>query len=185
VHATVSGTALTADATTAAIVVGSNDWISTAVTVGGALTSVLAGANPGFVSATDLHLAAGSPVLGAGLGGVTSIDGMGATVSGVPDQEFLSPVGTGPRAPGSVLDLGAYGYPRPGDAGTPDGGATDAGSVDGGAPDGGSEAGRPGPGPGASSPEVTGSCSSAGTGLPWLSLAVLALLALRRREVNS
>src|SRR5499433_82011 len=53
VHATVSGTGLATDATTSAILVGSNDWISTGVTSAGALTAVLTGASPGFVSASD------------------------------------------------------------------------------------------------------------------------------------
>jgi hypothetical protein len=102
VQATVGGTGLSADATNAAILVGSNDWISSQVTSAGALTSVLTGASPGFVSATDLHLAPGSAAIGAGAAGVTSVDGTGSVVSGVPDQEFSSPLGTRPRTAASA-----------------------------------------------------------------------------------
>ena len=184
VHATVSGTGIAADATTAGILVGSNDWISSNVTTGGVLTSVLSGPAPGFASATDLHLVASSPVLGAGLAGATAVDGTGATVSGVPDQEFSASLGTTPRAAGSALDLGAHGFPRASDGGTPDAGSPDGGaSPDAGTPDGGSDGGVPPP-EGSSGPgEVTGSCSSAPGGLPLLALVVLgALLARPRRR---
>jgi len=175
VHATVSGTGLATDATTSAILVGSNDWISTGVTSAGALTAVLTGASPGFVSASDLHLAAGSPVLGAGLAGVTAVDGTGAVVSAVPDQEFTAPLGTGPRAPGSALDLGAHGFPR-----TVDGGSPDAGSpADGGSPPSGPDAGAGADG----ESEVTGGCSSVGEGSRWLALAAILVLLGRRRSV--
>src|SRR6185295_6510492 len=100
VHATVSGTGLAADATTAGILVGSNDWISSNVTTAGSLSSVLTGTNPGFVSATDLHLTAGSPVLDAGLNGVTAVDGTGAPVKGLPDQEYSAPLGRWPARRG-------------------------------------------------------------------------------------
>src|SRR6185369_13154332 len=82
---------------------------------------------PVFISATDLHLTGTSPVLNAGLAGVTAVDGTGATVNGVPDREYAAALGTIARAAGSALDLGAYGFPRTGDAGTPDAGAPDAG----------------------------------------------------------
>jgi hypothetical protein len=188
VHATASGTGLATDSTTAGILVGSNDWISSNVTTAGTLTSVLTGTTPGFASATDLHLTAGSPVLGAGLAGVTAVDGTGATVSGVPDQEYSAALGTTARAPGSALDLGAYGFPRTGDAGTPDAGAPDAGSPpDAGASfDGGGDAGGTPPPAGPDGPgEVTGSCSSAAGAFPALALAAAALLLARRRQVNS
>ena len=94
VHATVSGTGLAADATTAGILVGSNDWISSNVTSAGTLTSVLTGAAPGFVSTTDLHLTGTSPVLNAGLAGVTAVDGTGASRNGLPDQEYSAALGT-------------------------------------------------------------------------------------------
>ena len=178
VQATVSGTGLATDATTSAILVGSNDWISSQVTSAGTLTAVLTGPSPGFVSATDLHLTPGSPVLGAGLAGVTAVDGTGTVVSAVPDQEFGAPLGTVPRAAGSALDLGAYGLPRAVDGGTPDGGATDAGSPDAGT-DGGAD-----PGTGAGDPSVTGSCSTAGSELPWLALLTIAAIATRRRSAN-
>jgi hypothetical protein len=174
VHATVSGTGLATDATTAGILVGSNDWISSNVTSAGSLTSVLTGTAPGFVSATDLHLTAGSPVLGAGLAGVTAVDGSGASVNGLPDQEFAASLGTTPRADGSALDLGAYGFPRA----ISDGGTPDAGSPDGGSP---ADSGVPGGGPG----EVTGSCSTAPGGLSLLALAAVVVLLGRRRSVNS
>jgi hypothetical protein len=102
VHATVSGTGLAADATTAGILVGSNDWISSDVTAAGSLSSVLTGTSPGFVSATDLHLTAASPVLDAGLNGVTAVDGTGASVNGLPDQEYSALLGTVARATGST-----------------------------------------------------------------------------------
>jgi len=188
VHATVTGTGLAADATTAAILVGSNDWISSQVTTAGTLTGSLTGANPGFVSASDLHLAAGSPAIGAGAAGVTYVDGTGSVVSGVPDQEFAGPVGTRPRAAASALDLGAYGFALASDGGTPDAGAADAGAADagtadGGAPDAGSDAGA-GPSAVGPPPDITGSCSSAADGTPWTGLAVLGLLAVRRRSVS-
>src|SRR5215472_11672558 len=162
VHATVSGTGLATDATTSGILVGSNDWISSNVTTAGALTSVLSGTSPGFVSATDLHLTPGSPVRDAGVAGVTAVDGSGAVVSGVPDQEFGAPVGTVPRAAGSALDLGAFGLPRASDGGTADGGVPDAG-----APDAGSDAGSgSGDGGGGGDPSITGSCSTVGSEFP-------------------
>ncbi len=184
VHATVSGTGLATDATTSALLVGSNDWITTGIASAGALASVIGGTDPGFVSATDLHLSPGAPVLGAGASGATAVDGSGATVSGVPDQEFTAPAGTLPRAPGSALDLGAFGLPRPGDAGTSDGGAApDAGPPDAGPGGPGADAGGT---PGAEGPGVTGSCSSTGVAVPWLALvAAVGLLGGGRRRVNS
>ena len=199
VHATANGTGLAADATTAAILVGSNDWISSQVTTAGALTGGLTGATPGFLSASDLHLATGSPAIGAGAAGVTYVDGTGSVVSGVPDQEFAGPLGTRPRAAASALDLGAYGFALASDSGTPDAGSADAGSadggsadggtvdggtVDGGAPDAGSDAGA-GPSAVGPPPDITGSCSSAADGTPWMGLAALGLLAVRRRSLNS
>ena len=178
VQATVDGTGLATDATTSALLVGSNDWISSRVTSAGALTGVLTGTDPGFVSATDEHLAAGSTAIGAGLAGVTAVDGSGTVVSGVPDREFAAPLGTVPRAPGSSLDLGAYGFPRASDggvadAGGVDGGSTDAGTADAGVPDGGAELAGTG--------DVAGSCAAVPGGVPWLAAGALALLLLRRR----
>jgi hypothetical protein len=187
VHATVSGTGLATDATTAGILVGSNDWISSNVTSAGALTSVLTGTAPGFVSATDLHLIAGSPVLGAGLAGVTAVDGTGASVNGLPDQEFAASLGTTPRADGSALDLGAYGFPRAvSDGGTPDAGSPDGGSpADSGVPGGGPGDGGGPPGGGSTGPgEVTGSCSTAPGGLSLLALVAVVVLLGRRRPVH-
>ncbi len=188
VHATVSGTGLATDGTTAALLVGSNDWVSSQVTTAGALTGVLTGANPGFVGASDLHLASGSPAIGAGLAGVTAVDGTGSVTSGVPDQEFTAPLGTRPRAAASALDLGAYGFTTTtSDGGTMDGGSVDAGTPDAGATGGGTDAGLDGGSGAAAGPDlsITGSCSSAASGAPWLALAALAVLALRRRSVNS
>ncbi|HSP18236.1 MAG TPA: MYXO-CTERM sorting domain-containing protein, partial [Myxococcaceae bacterium] len=184
VHATVAGTGLATDAATAAILVGSNDWISSQVTSAGALASALTGTSPGFVSANDLHLAAGSPVLGAGLAGVTAMDGSGTVVSGVPDQEFAAPLGTRPRAAASVLDLGAYGFSSASDGGTLDAGVADGGALDGGVTDAGTDAG-PGEVLVGAPAEITGSCSTSSGGGPWFGLVVLAVLALRRRSVNS
>jgi MYXO-CTERM domain-containing protein len=183
VHATVSGTGLATDATTAGILVGSNDWISSNVTSAGSLTSVLTGTAPGFVSSTDLHLTAASPVLGAGLSGVTGVDGTGATVTGIPDQEYSVALGTTARAAGSSLDLGAYGFPRASDGGTPDAGVPDGGTPDAGA---GTDAGGDPSGSGPTGPgEIVGSCSSAPGGIPLLALAALVALLGRRRSVNS
>jgi len=179
VHATVSGTGLASDATTSALLVGSNDWITTGIASAGALTSVLGGSNPGFVSATDLHLVPGAPVLGAGVGGVTAIDGSGAAIGGTPDREFVLPAGTVPRAPGSALDLGAFGLPRASDGGSdggpgPDAGAADAGPVDAGTDGGGGPPLVDGSG-------VAGSCASTGASPPWL-LLLGALGGLARRR---
>ena len=187
VHATVSGTGLAADATTAGILVGSNDWISSNVTTAGSLSSVLTGTNPGFVSAIDLHLTAGSPVLDAGLNGVTAIDGTGASVKGLPDQEYSAPLGTVARATGSTLDLGAFGFPRAGDGGTSDAGSPDGGPPPdaGTSPDAGADGGTPPPDGSAGPGEVTGSCASVPGGLPMLALAAVVLLLARRRSVNS
>jgi len=187
VHATVNGTGLATDATTAGILVGSNDWISSNVTTAGSLSSVLTGTAPGFVSSTDLHLTAGSPVLGAGLSGVTGVDGTGATVSGLPDSEFSAALGTIARAAGSALDLGAYGFPRTSDGGTPDAGSPDGGAPDGGAsPDAGGDAGGDPPGNGSTGPgEIVGSCSSGSGGIPVLALTALVVVLGQRRSVNS
>ncbi|HZW88163.1 MAG TPA: MYXO-CTERM sorting domain-containing protein, partial [Myxococcaceae bacterium] len=106
--------------------------------------------------------------------------GTGATVSGVPDQEFSASLGTTPRAAGSALDLGAYGFPRASDGGTPDAGAPG----DAGVPDGGGGGGPPTDGP-AGPGQVIGSCSSASGGIPLLAVAVLVALLARRRSVNS
>ncbi len=184
VHATTSGTGLAADATTSAILVGSNNWISNQVTSAGTLSGGLTGTSPGFVGPTDLHLAPGLPAIGAGAAGVTYVDGTGAVVSGIPDQEFLAPLGTRPRASASASDLGAYGFASASDAGMPDAGSTDAGTPDGGASDAGPDAGPGAPAEGPPS-DIIGSCSSSAHGAPWLGLAILGLLAVRRRSVNS
>jgi len=175
VHATVSGTGLAADSTTGAILVGTNDWISSQVTTAGTLTGTLTGSNPGFVGASDLHLAPGSPAIGAGVTGAIYVDGAGAVQSGVPDQELLAPLGTRPRAASAALDLGAFGFTS-----SSDGGTTDAGPRDGGADAGGGSA-PPGDG---SPQDVTGSCSTTASGIPALWLAVVVALAVRRRSAN-
>ena len=180
VHATVGGTGLVTDATTAAILVGSNDWISSQVTTAGALTSGQTGTSPGFVSANDFHLAAGSPVIGAGMAGVTAVDGIGTVVSGVLDQEFTAPLGTRPRAAAAALDLGAFGFSAASDGGTLDAGVADGGALDGGVTDAGTGDVLLGP-----PAEITGSCSGSSGSGPWLGLVVLAALALRPRSVNS
>ncbi|HEY3586374.1 MAG TPA: MYXO-CTERM sorting domain-containing protein, partial [Myxococcaceae bacterium] len=98
-----------------------------------------------------------------------------------PDQEFSASLGTTPRSAGSALDLGAYGFPRSADGGTPDGGApADAGAPGGGGSgDGGDPAAPTGPG------VVTGSCSTAPGGLSVVALAAVVVLLGRRRSVNS
>ncbi len=176
VQATVGGTGLAADSTTAAILVGSKDWISSQVTTAGTLSGTLTGSSPGFVSTSDLHLAPDSPAIGAGLVGATFVDGSGATVSGVPDQEFVLPLGTRPRAAASALDLGAFGFSSASDAGTADAGPGDAGV------DAGGGTAPPGDG---SLQDVTGSCSTTASGAPALWLAIVVVLAVRRRSVNS
>jgi hypothetical protein len=179
VFATVTGTALAADATTSGILSGSNNWLDSNVTASGALTATLTGTDPGFLGPADYHLAAGSAVIGQGLTSVSYQDGTGTTQSAVPTQQFTPPEGTAARLNSSGLDLGAFGAVSPdgGTTGGPDGGNPDAGGIDGGSPvvDGGA----------ASATSVAGSCAcSEASGFSGLA-AVLAGAALLRRRRGS
>ena len=108
VFATVAGTALAADATTAGILSGSHNWVGSNVTLAGTLTQTLTGTDPGFVGAIDYHLQATAPVIDQGLANPTYVDGSGITQSAVPSEEFSAPQGTVVRPPQANPDLGAF-----------------------------------------------------------------------------
>jgi|GEM_PF-500614 len=171
VYATVAGTALTADATTGSILVGSNNWIASDVATAGSLTQTVSGSDPGLVSTTDVHLRPGSPAIDRGLDDPTYVDGAGAVQSAVPTAEFSSPEGTTPRPSDGSLDIGAYEL-APADGGS-DGGVPDAG---GGAPDGGPITPDGGQGDSAA---VAGSCGCTEAGGPLLPALVLVAAWLR------
>ncbi len=126
VHATVSGTDMSFDATTAALFTGSNNWVTTGVTAPSGLTATVGGADPGFVSATDWHLAATSAARDKGTATLSYVDGTGAMQSGTPTFEFADQgggaYGTIARLQDGTIDLGAFEY------GTPDGGAPEGGA---------------------------------------------------------
>jgi hypothetical protein len=185
VFASVNGTGLATDATTANILVGSHNWIGSNIAAAGMLTSILTGNDPGFVSAADFHLSAGAPPINAGLAGVTYLDGNGMTQSARPTEEFAAPAGLTPRPSDGALDLGAYEFAA---AGTADGGSgadagwgADAGSGLDAGTDGGS--GSPASGGGAAE-AVVGGCSVPPVGLGWAPLAAFlaALPVLLRRR---
>ncbi len=172
VFSTVEGTALTADATTASILSGTDNWVGSNITVSGGLTLTLGGTDPGFVGATDYHLVASSPVIDQGLADPTYVDGTGTSQSAVPTEEFSAPEGVTSRPSDGLLDLGAFEYASP-DGGTLPG--PDAGSLDGGGvlPDAGGAATAGG---------VTGGCSCAEVpGAPLVTLGLVAAALLRRR----
>lgn len=131
VHATVSGTDMSYDATTAALFTGSNNWVTTGVTAPSGLAGTVGGADPGFVSATDWHLASTSPARDKGTASLSYVDGTGAMQSGIPISEFADlgggAYGTIVRLQDGTIDLGAFEY------GTPDGGAPEGGATEGGA----------------------------------------------------
>ncbi len=143
VHATVAGTDMSYDATTAALFTGSNNWVTTGVTSPSGLTGTVGGADPGFVSATDWHLTSTSPARDKGTTALSYVDGTGAMQSGTPTSEFADlgggAYGTIARLQDGTIDLGAFEY------GTPEGGAPDGGAPEGGAgadaSSGGSDAG--------------------------------------------
>lgn len=180
VFSTVAGTSLVADATTAAMLSGSHNWVGANVALAGSLAQTLSGVDPGLVSASDYHLQANSPVIDQGLANPTYQDGTGISVSAVPTQEFSAPQGTVPRPVQTMPDLGAFEYLGGGtpDSGTPDGGTPDSGATDGGSGDGGRpDAGNASDG-GSPSTSVGGSCGCAETSGPSLVsfLLVTALL---------
>jgi hypothetical protein len=180
--ATVAGTALAADATTAGVLSGAHNWVGSNVTVSGVLMQTLSGADPGFVSSADYHLQASSPVIDQGLVSPTYQDGAGATQSAVPTEEFSAPMGTTPRRSEGFLDLGAFEYVNPdGGMGQP----PDAGGLDGGggAPDGGSPTSDAGP-PLATSVSASCGCSET-SGISALSALLIATLLLRRPPVRA
>ncbi len=174
VFATVAGTALAADATTAGILSGSHNWVGSNVALAGTLTQTLTGTDPGFVGAIDYHLQATAPVIDQGLANPTYVDGSGITQSAVPSEEFSAPQGTVVRPPQANPDLGAF-ESVSSDGGPP--GSSDGGGLDaGGGPDAGhTPDGGPGPGVGSSC-----GCSE-GSGLSMVSLLLFACAVLRRR----
>ena len=175
VHATVSGTGLAADATTAAILVGSNDWISSNVTTAGALIGP-------HRHRSRLRQRDGPPphsgLAGDGRGSLRRDRGgrHGGHRERAPGPGVLPPLGTARQLPRSALDLGAFGFSSASDAGTADAGPGDAGV------DAGGGTAPPGDG---SLQDVTGSCSTTASGAPALWLAIVMVLAARRRSVNS
>jgi len=180
VFATVAGTALAADATTAGILSGSHNWVDSNVTLAGTLAQTLSGADPGFVGATDYHLRASSPVLQQGLGNPTYVDGNGTTESAIPTAEFAPPQGSVVRPVQTVPDLGAFEW-LSSDGGipdSPDGGGTDGGLDAGNMPDaGGASDGGRGP-----AGNVGGGCGSTeATGPSMLGLLLASIAAVRRR----
>ena len=179
VFATVTGTALAADATTGGVLLGAHNWVSSDVALSGTLTQTLSGVDPGFVSRTDYHLVSSSPAIGQGALDATYQNGTGATQSAVPTEEFFAPEGTAPRPNATGLDLGAFGYAAS-DGGT-DGGS-DAGDLDAGeaAPDGGTATSDGGLGVRSG---VSASCGcSAASGAPFLSILLVAAFLLRRAK---
>jgi MYXO-CTERM domain-containing protein len=197
ITATVSGTALAIDATTAGLIQGTNNWINSDVTASGNLLGTVTGTDPGFVSATDFHLTAASAARDIGAANPSYVDNSGATQSAVPTLEFAAPQGTSSRPFDCTLDDGAYEY----DTGVScDGGTTvpDSGSPgsDGGAPspDGGStrpDAGGGSPDGGSSgSPDGGGGTAKAGCscngadGVAMALMAAVGAFALRRRRAR-
>jgi MYXO-CTERM domain-containing protein len=126
IHATVAGTQLTSDATTAGYVSGSTNFITTGIGgVPASVTQTISGADPGFAAAGDYHLAAGSPAIDTGMAHPMYADGSGAMVDGTPMVESTPPIGTEPRyVVGAALDLGAFEYGNAPPDGGADGGAT-------------------------------------------------------------
>jgi uncharacterized protein (TIGR03382 family) len=170
VYATVDGTSLTSDATTAGYVTGSNNFIMTGIAgVPAALTATVAAADPGFVDAAggNYQLASGSPAIDAALAQPMYADGSGAMQDGTPALEPAPPIGSAPRyVVGAASDLGAFEFgnapPAGGEGGIDD---VDAGGGGGG---GGS---------------TSGCCNTSGSpASAWLlALLVAGRLARRRR----
>jgi MYXO-CTERM domain-containing protein len=165
IHATVAGTDMSYDATTAALFTGSNNWVTTGVTSPAGLTATVGGADPGFVGTSDFHLSASSPARGKGTSMLSYVDGTGATQAGAPTQEFADlgagAYGTINRLQEATIDLGAFEY------GTPDGRAPDAGVAGGGAADasgGGGEEGGAGDDSGVSTMPAEGGAGDGATG---------------------
>lgn len=112
VYATVAGTQLTSDATTAGYVTGSNNFITDGIGgVPAALTATIGGTSAGFAASDDYHLAANSPAIDIGLAQPQYVDGAGAVQNGAPTIQSTPPIGTEPRVVvGAGLDLGAFEY---------------------------------------------------------------------------
>ena len=180
VFATVAGTALAADATTAGILLGSQNWVASDVALSGTLTETLSGVDPGFVSSTDYHLLSSSPSIGQGSLDATYVDETGATQSAVPAEEFLLPEGTVPRLNPGALDLGAFASIGldAGRPGSPDGGA-DGGEA---ATDGGTPTSL-GASPAPTGVSASCACSEASSNSLLASLLVVAAF-LRRRPAE-
>ena len=158
VYATVAGTQLTADSTTAGYVSGSNNFIADGIGgVPATVTGTIGGTDPMFASPTDYHLAATSPAIDRGFGTATYVDGSGATADGTPMLEPTPPIGTEPRyVVGGAIDLGAFEYGNAPQVGDDFFVGDDAGNPLGG---GGSKS--------------SGGCCDAGSGGPTAWLAVL------------
>ena len=110
VYATVAGTKLTSDATTAGYVTGSNNFIMDGI--GGlpaGLTATVGGTNPGFAGSDDYHLASGSPAIDVGLAQPQNTKGTGTKLDGAPPRQPTPPIGSEPRyVVGAGVDLGAF-----------------------------------------------------------------------------
>jgi hypothetical protein len=125
IHASTTGTAVGSGAGTDAIIVGTNNWVTTGIAAPASLMGSVTGSDPGFVSATDYELTTGAAVIGKGLSFPTFVDGAGTTQDGTPKFETIVASGqfsTVGRPANATLDLGAYEFGTPGDAGLPDGG---------------------------------------------------------------
>ena len=168
VYATVAGTQLTSDATTAGYVTGSNNFIADGIGgVPAALTATVGGTTPGFAGSDDYHLAAGSPAIDVGLAQPEYADGDGAMQNGAPMVEPTPPIGSEPRyVVGAGIDLGAFEFgnmPTAGD--DPHGFDDDAGMSSGG-------------GNGGGCCEIDGGAGASS----WLLIGFVALRLVRRRS---
>jgi len=166
VFATVAGTHLTSDATTAAFVTGSNNFIMDGITgVPAALTATTGGTSAGFTASDDYHLAAGSPAIDIGLPNPSYADGNGAMQNGAPGGQPTPPIGSETRyVVGAAPDLGAFEYGN-----MPSGGGSDW-------------VGDSGTGSGSKS---GGGCCEVGGGNPataWIGVSLVAAGLRRRRQ---
>jgi MYXO-CTERM domain-containing protein len=159
-----SGTFVVDAATTPAVITNNILYNGGAVTsqAGATQTTNFTG-NPMFVDVAsyDVSLLAGSPCINAG-----TDPGTGSGQSLTPVFEYVQPLSEVPRTiVGSAIDIGAYEYGDPEDAGvigpdaSPPDGATPAGDGSAGSSSGGSSSGGGGSGAGSS-----GASSSGGTG---------------------
>jgi len=164
VYATVAGTKLTADATTAGYVTGSNNFIADGIGgVPAAMTATIGGTSPGFAASNDYHLVAGSPAIDVGLAQPQYADGAGTMQNGAPKVQSTPPIGTEARSVvGAGLDLGAFEYGTMVSSGDSASG-TDAGTS---------------PGTGGGCCQIGGSHAS--SSLVWLAICAAGLMRRRR-----